>query len=113
MENVYNDEPYPLLIDDTFPTFGLSNQAFLLDEGIFTCSFTRIIKSDQYVDTFFDLNKPFYALLAKGPLNAAGKFCFHLLFFKFKMRNCNFLMDVRSRYRKNGTQHRKKIYEFF
>ena len=82
MENVYNDEPYPLLIDDTFPTFGLSNQAFLLDEGIFTCSFTRIIKSDQYVDTFFDLNKPFYALLAKGPLNAAGKFCFHLLFFK-------------------------------
>ena len=96
MENVYNDEPYPLLIDDTFPTFGLSNQAFLLDEGIFTCSFTRIIKSDQYVDNFFDLNNSFYAFLAKGPLNAAGKFCFDLQFFiSSKFKNISFFFKIK------------------
>ena len=78
VENLYNNGKTPQTVDEIYVNIGLSNRAFSLENGIFTCSFTRIIKSDEYVDKFFDLNTPFYVLLAKGRLNAAGKFIFFI-----------------------------------
>ena len=74
VENLYNIGKSPQSVDEIYVNIGLSNRAFSLENGIFTCSFKRIIKSDQYIDKFFDLNTPYYAFLAKGPLNAAGNF---------------------------------------
>ena len=76
VENVYNDAPNPQFVDEMYVSIGLSNQAFVLNQGVFTCSFTRIIQNEQYVNKFFDLNSLYYAFLAKGPLNAAGKLVF-------------------------------------
>ena len=50
----------------------LSDQEFTYDQGIFTCKFKRDIKNDLYPDKIFDLNNPFVAFLAKGPLDNAG-----------------------------------------
>ena len=73
MENVYNNNPYPQFIDDTYVNLGISDQTFSQDEGVFTCSFRRAIKNEQYAEKFFNLENPYHALLAKGPLGANGK----------------------------------------
>lgn len=78
VENRYNSGKSPQTVDEIYVNIGLSNQAFTLENGIFTCSFKRTIKSEQYLDKFFDLNTPYYAFLAKGPLNAAGKLKFFI-----------------------------------
>jgi hypothetical protein len=82
VENVYNDAPNPQFVDEIYVSIGLSNQAFALNQGVFTCSFTRTIQNEQYANKFFDLNKLYYAFLAKGPLNAASKL---VIFFNLHM----------------------------
>lgn len=76
VENVYNNNPYPQFIDDTYVNIGISNQAFVKNQGVFTCSFRRSIRIGQYVDKFFDLNNLYYAFLAKGSLDADGRIYF-------------------------------------
>jgi hypothetical protein len=80
VENVYNDGKSPISVDGIFSNIGISNKAFSLQQGIFTCSFKRKIKSDQYTDKYFDLENSFFAFLAKGPLSPTGKTLNYLLF---------------------------------
>ena len=77
-ENIYNNAPYPIFIDDIYTNIGLTNQAFSLNQGVFTCTFRRSIKNDLYADKFFNLNNEYYVFLAKGPLNSFGITVFKL-----------------------------------
>lgn len=51
------------------PTVGLKNSKISFAQGFLTCSFSRA-KIVAGINNYFDLNKNFYLLLAKGPLDA-------------------------------------------
>ena len=69
----------PTLLINENPTVGISNTVVSTDQGFLICSFSRE-KSNPSIENYFDLNIPFYLLLAKAGLN--GKILFDLLFDK-------------------------------
>lgn len=77
----YNDNPYPSIIDENNLSDGISDPAYTLNQGVFTCSFKRIIKNDMYPTKYFDLNNEYYAFLAKGLLDNNSKYNFNINIF--------------------------------
>lgn len=54
----------------------MSNMAVAYVNGRLICSFEREIKNKSISDRFFDLNEPYYLLVAKGPLDDDSKIIF-------------------------------------
>lgn len=74
IETYYNDKKgSPDVIDFLNRTIGIYDAVIRISQTYLICTFSRI-KRLPNVQKFFDLNNPFYILVASGELNSLGFF---------------------------------------
>ena len=73
IETYFNYDHYPGIVDPNNRAVGLSDQSVRLNNGILTCFARRQISMPSISDHFYDLNNPYYLLVAKGPLKGIRK----------------------------------------
>lgn len=80
VETYYNTFFSTSQVDAAQPSVGLSQISASLSGSFFSCSFRRLKKIDALESEYFNLNNPFYLLVAHGNIGASGKFvCLILL----------------------------------
>jgi hypothetical protein len=73
IESYYNQGHQPIVVDSSNRTVGLRDAKLNDKDGVLMFSFRREIKIDRLHDKFFNLNAPFFLLVASGRLKENGK----------------------------------------
>ena len=68
IETYFNYDHYPGVVDANDRSVGLSDQTVRVKDSVLTCFTRRQISMPSISDQFYDLNNPYYLLVAKGPL---------------------------------------------
>lgn len=77
VETYYNAVRSTSQVDADQPSLGLSQSSASTSATHFTCSFRRQKRIVEFEGRYFDLNNPFYLLVAHGNVNANGWFNFN------------------------------------
>lgn len=68
VETYFNYDHYPGILNATNRSVGITQQAVAFDNDYFVCSARRVISISNISDQFYDLNNPYFLLMAKGQL---------------------------------------------
>jgi hypothetical protein len=61
----------PEIVNSTYRSIGVSSMSVSYTDGRLVCAFQRQIRNDSFGPKFFDLNRMYYLLVAKGPLKSS------------------------------------------
>ena len=73
VETYYNAFYSTSQVDSAQPSVGLSQISASLSGSYFSCSFRRLKKIDALESEYFNLNNPFYLIVAHGNIGVSGK----------------------------------------
>jgi hypothetical protein len=73
VETYYNTvKALPSLVNPAEPWLGISKQNITIENGVLTCSFTKLKSIPNLSGTYFDLKEKYYILFAYGNVNSSS-----------------------------------------
>lgn len=72
VQHYFNVDKEPEILESSYPTVGISEALVSLKDGYLTCSFKRE-KKNSISSRYFDLNNPYFLMIAKGNLDSNSK----------------------------------------